>query len=295
MDALKIAFETIIVGALALPWIALLVDLFSPTKEQLLSGLLDKLKDQTVAAVAGALLFAMAYLVGSSVARLGEDFFNDEDLRTKFTEDAIRTSVYCKPSDSWLIQTGVELSDKSGMHLDAASMCFGDVDNNVRQAFSVEESFLMLAGPDKTEWLRYLHQQMVVLRGAAFDGLLISLLCLFGFCATHGPWGRRGLILLSLGLAAWALHASIHHLANHWPNLASEPPLMEGLLFAIALAGLSISQRTVPQRSYGYCFVFSLMLTVLAFSGWWSSEVLYDRTVIFNFYAYSHGLRALAH
>ncbi|HEY6768591.1 MAG TPA: hypothetical protein VI386_27850 [Candidatus Sulfotelmatobacter sp.] len=290
MDALKIAFETIIVGALALPWIALLVDLFSPTKEQLLNVLLDKLKDQSVAAVAGALLFAMAYLVGSSVARLGEDFFNDEDLRTKFTEDEIRTSVYCRPTEPWLIDPGISLTGRNGVQITAANICTGDMNNNVSQAFSVQESSLLLAGPDKTESLRYLHQQMVVLRGASFDGLIITLLSLFGFCAIHGRAGRLCLILLSLLLFAWALYATIHHLGNHWHNLASEPPLMEGLLFAIALGGISVTRRSVPDRAYGYGLIFSALLTMLAFSGWWSSEVLYDRTVIFNIYAFSHNL-----
>jgi hypothetical protein len=290
MDALKIAFETIIVGALALPWMLLVVDLFSPAKEQLLDTLLDTIKNQTVAAVAGALLFAMAYLVGSSVARLAEDFFNDEDLHTKFTEDEIRTAVYCKPTDPWLIQRGITLVDDNGGQIPAAQICSGDSENNVRQAFAVQESALMVAGPDKTDKLRYLHQQIVVLRGAALDGLITTLLCLFAYAVMHGRWGRTAVVVFCLGIVGWAMFASVRHVHDHWHNLAAEPPLMEGLLLTIAAAGLCIAWKGCTARSYGWGLIFSALLTALAFAGWWSSEVLYDHTIIYFFYAQSHGM-----
>src|SRR5260221_13380144 len=149
MDALKIALETIIVGALALPWMALLVDLFYPAKERPLGDLLPKLdglNSNTVSAIGGVFLFAMAYLVGSSVTRVAEDFFNDDDLAIKVTEDGIRSAVYCKPSEPWLMQTGVVLTNENGVRLDGATLCAEPADDRVKQAFGAAESALFIAG-----------------------------------------------------------------------------------------------------------------------------------------------------
>jgi hypothetical protein len=40
-------------------------------------------------------------------------------------------------------------------------------------------------------------------------------------------------------------------------------------------------------------FMFSAVLTGLAISGWWYSEILYDHTVIYFFYAHTHKVSTL--
>ncbi len=104
MGALTIAFDTTIVGALALPWVLLVIHLFFFEGEK---SVLDWVKEQNwgnnqgQAAVAGIILFAMAYTLGSAVSRMAQDFFNDDDLhvprllRMAMTEDRIIASVYC--------------------------------------------------------------------------------------------------------------------------------------------------------------------------------------------------------
>ena len=306
MDALKIALETMIVGALALPWMFLLVDLFCPEKEHLFKQLLELLDRKAVATLAGAVAVSLAYLVGASVGRVATDFFNDDDLRIDVTEDAIRTSVYCDSSNPWLIQTGAKLSIDNQPSTGTATPCTTIAnstataavnhcqtdreacDNRVRQTFAVQEASLLLTSAGNTDRLRYLHQQLVVLRGVALDGVVVTLLCLFGFCAQNRTWGRPVLLVITGALLAWSIYALTCHLRHHWHNIAGEPPLMEIVLFAIGLAGLFLTWRDVPPRPYRCAFMFSAVLTLLAYAGWWYSEVVYNHTVIFFFYANAH-------
>jgi len=306
MDALKIALETMIVGALALPAMFLLVDLFCPEKEHLFKQLLELLDRKAVATVAGALAVSLAYVVGASVGRVATDFFNDDDLQIDVTEDAIRTSVYCDSSNPWLIQTGAKLTIDNQQRTGTATPCTTIAnstataavnecradreacDNRVRQTFAVQEASLLVTGAGNTDRLRYLHQQLVVLRGVALDGVVVTLLCLFGFCAQNRTWGRAALFVIAGTQLAWSVYALRSHLYDHWHNIAGEPPVMEIVLIAIGVAGLVLTLREVPPRPYRCAFMFSAVLTLLAYAGWWYSEVVYNNTVIFFFYAYAH-------
>ena len=51
--------------------------------------------------------------------------------------------------------------------------------------FHVQEGALLLQGTDKNERLRQYHDERMVLRGAAFDGLVAFSLCLFWWNADH--------------------------------------------------------------------------------------------------------------
>src|ERR1700689_102687 len=110
MGAFNIAFDTIIVGALALPWVLLIIHLFFSDNETRIGTLLDWVNKQNQPALAGVLLFAMAYSLGSAVSRIAQDFFDDDDLhvplfqrvfRVGVTETSIRTDVYCQKR--WLV------------------------------------------------------------------------------------------------------------------------------------------------------------------------------------------------
>jgi len=293
MDALKIALETIIVGVLALPWMFLIVDIFCPSKEALINGFIPKLDNQTIAAVAGLVLFALAYLVGSAVVRISEDFFNDDDLSTHITENEIRTDVYCQPSDQWLIRTGVETREGTPELLnpcpqDGSKIRSAETNNRVAQTFAVQESSIWISDADKAGLLRHLRQQIVILRGVAFDGIVVTLLCLFATCATLGIWGRRSLVVVALLVLGWAADATFDHLHDHLHRMAGDPPLMEVVLLAIAIAGFVVAWRGVSKRSYFCGLMFSAMLTGIAFFGWWYSEILYTKNIIFFFYAKDH-------
>ena len=298
MDALKIALETMIVGILGLPWVLLLVDLFCPERERLIKTVLERLADKATATLASAALFALAYLLGASTARVADDFFNDDDLNIGVSEDNIRTAVYCEQNDDdrWLLQNGAALIDKDGAGTDSKTLCAdrNTWDNKVRQTSAVQEASLLLTSTGNTDRIRYLHQQLVVLRGVAFDGMIVTLLCLFGLCAKHHPWGRLSLIAVSLVMLAWTGYAIVRHLRQNSQHLPAAPPLMEVALILLALAGLFLAWKQVPQRPYECAFMFSAVLTGLAISGWWYSEILYDHTVIYFFYAHAHKVSTLS-
>src|SRR5579863_5998892 len=105
MGAFSSAFDIVVVGALALSWVLLVLHLFFSDNESSLKKLLDWVKEQQQPALAGVLLFAMAFPVGSVVSRIAQDFFDDDDLhiqlfhhllRVGVTESSIRTDVFCK-------------------------------------------------------------------------------------------------------------------------------------------------------------------------------------------------------
>jgi hypothetical protein len=59
MEALKIAFETIIIGALALPWLVVAIQLFFPVAKDWLLRPPSFGKDEIQSALAGVLLVAL--------------------------------------------------------------------------------------------------------------------------------------------------------------------------------------------------------------------------------------------
>src|ERR1700690_2639389 len=97
-DALKFAFEILIVGALALPRLAVLIQMFSPADAlehpNRLGVFLSFVPAPARKAVGGLLVIAIGYLLGSAVSRISRNLFDDELLGVLPTEDQIRDSVY---------------------------------------------------------------------------------------------------------------------------------------------------------------------------------------------------------
>jgi hypothetical protein len=112
VGALTIGFDTTIVGALALPWVILIVHLFFLSRESSIEVLFRWIRRLNQPAVVSVLLFAVAYTLGSAVSRIAQDFFNDNDLhleldghplRDGITENPILTSVYCDSNEANLL------------------------------------------------------------------------------------------------------------------------------------------------------------------------------------------------
>jgi hypothetical protein len=77
VDALKLAFDTVIVGALALPWVAMGIYLFLGSRDGQIARLWSSIKEnqaQFPPAVAAVLLFATVFFLGAAVTRVSEDF-----------------------------------------------------------------------------------------------------------------------------------------------------------------------------------------------------------------------------
>lgn len=68
---------------------------------------------------------------------------------------------------------------------------------------------------------------------------------------------------------------------------------MELVLLAIAVSGLAVAWKGVAGRSYFCGLMFSALLTGVALLGWWYSEILYTKNILYFFYAQSHIIPAL--
>ncbi len=326
MDTLKIALETLLVGALAVPWLLLGLHLFFPEAKAFLRHRLPSSDDSIRYAIVAVMAVALAYTVGAAVSRLAQDFYNDDDFGLPLPpQDSIRASVYCDREQPWIFDTGVTLPADAGK-----PKTFCDQRNihsakdreaarqSIQQIFELQESALLLLGESNTSQIRHLHQQLLVLQGAGFDGLITWMLCLFAWNAERAGWGRwrRALpIALFLYVVLYALlwnHLEIHQ----WSGLIrlfyrwtpSDPPFMEFALILLAAAGYYLASKkpdafvpsaprgpavdrpaeTPGRVSYSTGMIVSFLLTAVAYSGWYWTEILYDRLVIYSFYA-SHG------
>jgi hypothetical protein len=359
MGALTIAFDTTIVGALALPWVILVVHLFFFEGENRLGAALNWVKTQQMPAVAGILLFAAAYTLGSAVSRLAQDFFNDDDLylpvgqrliRMGVTENRILTSVYCKRDANALLLAGTgnpalkekicafERQESNGCSgsdnasppeckespapkekvstsrpQKASCLCWQtlswfvgpgvdwDADDSLNQTaadlFGLQESALLLRGEDATQRLRQIHDQVMVLRGAAFNGLVGFSLCLFAWGVNLRRQRPRSglrwvLTLVPAPFLIVSIIAATHHFSERSP---SDPPYMEFSLLLIGVAGALLlwlprrrtsapsGEHNGPHCTWAALSLLSVVLTAAAMLGWWATESAYAQEVIYSY------------
>jgi hypothetical protein len=274
MGALTIAFDTTMVGALALPWVLLVIHLFFFEGESRLEGAVNRVKDLGQPAVAGVLLFAVTYTLGSIVSRTAQDIFDDDDLhimlpvsgrlfRVGVTEGRILTGVYCDGSKNKLLLAGkenpvLEKTVKAFQNFpDREALCEQTLswsvapktnwqDDKLNQTaedmVGLQETALMVKGGDYTLRLRQLHDQIMVLRGAAFNGFIGFSLCLFACGAKlkssqekRSRWQNWVLVPVPAIYLVVALIATFHHFGGREPS--SDAPYMEFTLLLLALAG----------------------------------------------------------
>ena len=307
MGALSIAFDTIIVGALALPWVVFAVDIFflkNQKDDDRVKAVWDFVRKGVDPTVAGVMLFAVTYLLGSAISRTAQDFFNDGDLiPAPLTEANIRTAEYCDQlkeiRDSFQTIKSIDFdklcpsisteTPKLGIcnHL-FGRLCDKYTDDAMRQTqhiFRVQEGALLLNGEDRTDRLRQWHYQIVALRGATFDGVLASAFCLFGWCAKKRV-ARKCFLGLVSGLFCVLGFLSMY---SHFQRTGFEAPFAELAVILLGVAGLGALFNVEDRRWYGVGLFLSLLLiTALVYLGWWSTEILYNREVIYSFYAQSH-------
>lgn len=96
LDALEFAFETFVIGALALSWIGILSQMFPRHINASLPSTLRGLPKEAQRAVDFMVVIAFGYLLGLAVSRISRDFFDDEmltDIRMP-RESKIREQVY---------------------------------------------------------------------------------------------------------------------------------------------------------------------------------------------------------
>jgi hypothetical protein len=136
------------------------------------------------------------------------------------------------------------------------------------------------------------------LRGAAFDGLITCLLCLLGWNAKQnwGLWRRRVLPTVLLLYTLYALlwnHLKLLPHPHRFLLKVDDPPFMELTILLLGAGGWYVAvKRAKGSWPYGTGWV-SLLFAALAYSGWYWTEILYDRQVIYSFYANQHHLLKL--
>ena len=330
MEALKLAFDTIIVGVLALPWLILVDSLYysgrtvgwfilaeggEPAIDEASQPAKDKpsrfaVTDPIIASVAGIVLIASAYFIGSAVSRIAQDFLSDDHIPI-VTDDSIRTRVYCDASlrksgdarllaqmnwsviadhvfdlDSRMDRTNPDLLSNCPFHKfqQIAPEAAAQLQWFVQQIFYLQEAALLQRGEEKTNRISQLHEQTIVLRGAAFDGLVALALCAFGWGAATYPrvWIVFPAIILAYG--SWLFK---DHVAS---GSFTEPPYAEITMVILGISGGVAMWRGIngylkSPRHYERLFWPLLVLTPMAYFSWWWTEVLYDQLILYSFVA----------
>jgi hypothetical protein len=292
MEAFRIAFDTIIVGALALPWLAIIVRIlfpgFSTGKPEETIKLLTVVPEHTREAVASVLLVALAYFVGSAVTRVADDFFDDREIPILPTEHRIRNQVYCEEKALSFVErsTACPAQQKQQEPPDYAE-----------ELFNIQESKLLLFGAGKIERMQQLHEQIVVLRGTALSGLIFLILCAFGACRGSRAWlkarnpGLQYLVFLPpAALTGFGIYAIAEHVSNLRASLYSQPPTMETVIVLLGVAGLFVVPLNGNGKTYINGIFLGSVLTILAYLGWWLTEALYDQYVIHSILALGSGI-----
>jgi hypothetical protein len=180
-----------------------------------------------------------------------------------------------------------------------------DFIDTVADIFGLQENALMEKGGDFTVRLRQLHDQVTVLRGAAFNGLIAFSLCVFALgTALRREKPRSWLSLVIMPVPAVILAVAVIALNNHFhEHLPADPPYMEFTLLLLALVGAALVwKRPSPhnparlealrergtkcswlKEQWAKLVLLSAILTLAAFLGWWSTEVIYGTQVIYSY------------
>jgi len=293
MDVIKLAFETVIIGLFALPWLWVMIDLVNPDlfSASGISRMTALIPTELRSPAIGLALFATVYLLGSMILPVAREFLNDKDMLGAVlpTDKKIQVWAYKRvpPIPSLTVPAKIDLANQSDSNASA---------DWVDTEFQHEESALLLRGTDECERLNRLHEQLTALEGATFNAFALMVLCCFAWFGrssdnpkliggTPSPRQRaRGLAALVLPLAfivvaANELFHDLHHVE------AGEMPIAE--LVFLVLGGFGLYVAIFGTRSrlrfHGLMFVFAFCFTALCYTGYGCTEKSYDQAV-FNTY-----------
>ena len=317
MDSLKFAFDTLVVGALALPWLWLFMRIFfqrGSSGKDIKLPLIGALPDTTRQAVAGVLILALGYFLGAAVSRISSNFFDDDDILHRMaTQTSIRRGVYLHEycdAHSVLVATKLpaELVDMPGGQAAFCKKEGEQLEQLMAEFFSLQEGKLLLEGEEKLGRLREFHDQIEILRGAPFNGAILFTLSWFGLCALYRARLPAGRLRIPLKCAAYApavacLLLGLWHMREHFSRLNEpprnpvvdvtpttnpyeghrDPPLAEAVLVLLGVGGLCLRLTDDNPRLFRNICLMAGVLTLIAYGSWWWTEVLYDQQVIHSF------------
>src|ERR1700676_3539970 len=101
MDVFKLAFETVIIGLFALPWLWVMIDLMSPdlfrsSPKRTIACVMAFVPLDLWPPVMSLVMFCLAYLLGSAISPIATEFLNDRGLvgRVLYTSEKIQIKEY---------------------------------------------------------------------------------------------------------------------------------------------------------------------------------------------------------
>jgi hypothetical protein len=241
MDELKLAFETVIVGLLAIPWLLILFHLGSNIlgRKSLLTKASEFLKDGHQSfALMGPLIIGLAYCAGTVLFPFADDYFNDPHRFPVHVrgDDAIRvdtlTSLYFKhkyynlnPNDFVRLANAedeIKKIDELGPKAvkrekdtnleDVYKGLCKDLKDPTHSIYNYQK-FYDYNSSKGYEVLKPLSSRIIVLRGAVLNGLLLlgALLLLFlvdvlKVILRRSKEGiQRPVLLLLMGFVVWVI------------------------------------------------------------------------------------------
>ena len=333
MDVFKLAFETIIVGLLAFPWLGVAAYLLFPDFLIDLTKKIPNLVKDNQASL-GVAVLTLAYCLGSAILPIANQLVNDEHW--PLPENAIRCLVFTQqqdklkaigytalPKDTHFLPDKLEPQHCSplgqifgkgpagigerilwfGQLLAGFPMKLEDDDKIIKEKiltlFEQEESAVLNQISDKTEQLRQLRERIVVLRGAVFSGLVLFLICLFAYFARvpgyPSNWKRPYCGYL---LAAWF---TAFVFRNGYQDLKNQDifdiPVLESLIAVITIFGFNLVRRGVNSQVFRTkrWVLVALFFTGLTYGGWMMSEIIYDQKVISLFSVLQNAAKTQEH
>jgi hypothetical protein len=330
MEALSIAFDTIIVGALALPWVVIVVDLFFLRDQRQIDDVTGPMKGElgpaaaralSQPAVVSVLLFAVAYLLGSAISRNAKDFFNDDDLPLKsLTEDNIRTSTYCDKDQSQFVEIRSDFPDAllknhpgvtpSTFAQDCSKKPSASAGGMQRVCSHFFGKFCKKYDDDtvaETQRIFQLQESALLLEGQdkterlrqlheqimVLEGAAFNAMIACALCLFGWFAKQRAVVRRgALVLPTLLLVGTFYALHQHFRHSEiNDPPFMEFTLLILAAAGGYTLWKGAPERRwFGTWFLLSFLFFGMAFFGWWWTEVLYNQQVNYSFYVQTHNL-----
>jgi hypothetical protein len=295
MEAFKLAFETVLVGALALPWLALMMVLVNPNISRTIGCLTKVVPKECTPALAGVVAFSLAYLLGSAVSPVAREFLNDIDVIGIPTEEKIQTRIMEGPEGGQVLSSGVSKRGNLAILRDTWEQKRSILATNA--TFRQQETTILLHGAEASERINRLHERLTVLTGATFSGFVLVLLCVFAWCGSYRGQAQTAGLHSSLRLRAVRFATYLPCLATIlWGVVAllgdwnkhdiDDPPIMELVLLILGFFGLCITARkTVALPALRSGVLFASFLTILSCGGYLCTEPSYVHEVLDSYAA----------
>jgi hypothetical protein len=233
MDDAKLALETLVVGLFGLVWILVFMDLLWPSAKMFTRFLRLFSRGGGASPLVGLLVLPVAYVIGSVEFPLADRLFNSDhrlgiDLPVIESDDDIKAETYLRKGE-WVSRSRLHpclLAPREFMASTAERLRAVPEDERsgreeqlkdrkeiveaVRTLYDYQK-FVVLHDESGYRLLKPLYDQVVILRGTAFNAAMLSLVCVLGVLLAwwrESPLMRsRYYVLLPVAVVTWGASA----------------------------------------------------------------------------------------